>query len=902
MIRLAATLFLSFLLLPQQAHAVTLSRSTDSIPSPSLEKPSTVHDVPAPLAPTPGQKIWFKFKDEPLADIVNYIANNMNINVVLPGQGQDPAFFSTKISYQFPDKISITDAYEKMLSLLKMTGYLFIPQGEFYYITKADQNLNKHTYPLYVNTPPEDLPDSNQMIRYLYYFANIQVPSSASTGSSGGGGFGGPGGNALQMFLSDILKTPTYVVEPTSNGILFTDYARSLKSVMQVVKELDSYGFTDAVEILPLKHTDANTISTLFLNQLISNGSQGSSGGGSGQSGAASPLTPSTSSYFAPTTRIVADSRSNSLFIMGKKDAIRRVKEFTLKYLDVPLDSGDCILHIYPLQYLNAGSFAGILSQIVASQSGSSSAGSGNYGGSSGQSSGTANPNAGKQYFTGVIIQAESTTAPSAASASSGGTSSGTAPQAAQQGGNRLLIAASREDWLRIKQLISDLDRPQPQVAIEMLIVDFTLTGGLALGSQVRNKQGMLPTGVFAQNSILGPLQITNPSNPAFDALMSNLLQTPDSSGNNLATSEGTNAQGNNIPVPQGTFILSLQDNPITGIAWVLQALNSYTNAKILSHPFTVTLNNQPASFTDNETRLLPGAATVKKGATVTPIDPVTAALQLNITPQINGDSFINLGLNIDITEWSTGNSQIIRKIQTNANIRDGQVLVLGGLTKTTISDTYLETPGLAKIPVIGWLFKQKTKGIIKSNLAIFICPRILQSTNGYSDPYTAEKFILANASVDPDKNFTALRDPITRWFFDTKHEITNKQQVTDFINRKQFEMERTYRSKKNNTSIASATPPVPVPSVPMSAAPAAVLAATTPAQKNPPSAPLPTAKIARAPAAKKEKRESAKRQETLILSQGQTQEEAELRRLFAEYNQKDPMRELIAQTKANLL
>ncbi len=823
--------------------------------------------VPTPLkAATTGQKIWFKFKDEPLIDVVNYVASAKNLNVVLP-QGQD--ILTTKITYQFPDKISVDQAHEKLLSILKIVGYLFIPQGEFHYIVKNDKDLNKQTLPLFINTPPSDLPDIDQMIRYVYYFANIQVPPAAG---SGGGFGGGNSGNALQTLLTDTLsKTFTYMVDPSINGIIMTDYSRNIRSIMEIVKEIDSHGFTDSIEIMPLLHTDATTITTLLMTQLINSAASSGGQGGFGQPVAAQS-TPSASSYFTPTTKVVAETRSNSLIIMGKKDAITRVKDFVKKYIDVPLDSGDSILHIYPLQYLNAQTFAPILTQIVNSQSGGSSTGGG-FGGSTGQSSGTANPSAGKQYFKGVIIQAEIVAPVAAATNTSGGTANGTAPQAAQQGGNRLIIAALREDWSRLKKLISDLDRPQPQVAIEMLIVDFSLTGARALGSQVRNKQGMLPRGVYAQNSILGPLQFTNPSNPAFDGLMSNLLQIPDANGNNLATFNGVS------PTPQGTFVLSLQDNANTGIAWVMEALLSYTNVTILSHPFTVTLNNQPTSFTDNQTLLLPGSATVKKGATYVPIAPVTAALQLNITPMINGENYINLGLNVQVSEFSTGNSQICRQIQTNANVKDGQVLILGGLTKTTTATSNLATPGLENIPIIGWLFKQKSKGVIKSNLAVFICPRILQSTNGYCDPFTAEKFSVATDAVNLDKNFTALRDPITRWFFGSAHEITNEQKVSDYVNRKQFVTEQNYKKSK---ALAQAGETKQLPTPPM------------PVRKETPSkgiAPLKMAQVT----PKKEK-------ETIILTTKNNTEQAELKRLFSTFGQSNSMHDLATQTKANLL
>ena len=863
------------------SYALTPEVSTVLAPkevkeSSSQKKDSPYKKIPTSLQPATGQKIWFKFKDEPLLDVVHYIASAMNINVVLP-QGQD--VLTTKITYQFPDKISVDQAYEKLLSILKLAGYLFTPQGEFYYIIKNDKDLNKQTLPLYINTPPSDLPNVDQMIRYVYYFANIQVPPSSN--SSGGGFGGGASGNALQTFLNDTLsKTFVYMVDPNLNGIIMTDYARNIRAIMEIVTEIDSHGFTDSIEIMPLTHTDATTITSLLMTQLItssaSSGGQGGFGGAGFGQPIASQAAPSASSYFTPTTKVVAETRSNSLIIMGKKDAIVRIKDFVRKYIDVPLDSGDSILHIYPLQYLNAQTFAPILTQIVNSQSGGSSVGGG-FGGSTGQSSGTANPSAGKQYFKGVLIQAEIVAPVAAATNTSGGTTaSGTAPQAAQQGGNRLIIAALREDWARLKKVISDLDRPQPQVAIEMLIVDFTLQGNQALGSQIRNKQGLLPSGVNAQNSTLGPIQFDPyTTNPAWNGLMANLLQVPDSNGNNLATFNGL------TPTPQGTFVLSLQDNATTGIAWVMEALQSYSNATILSHPFTVTLNNQPTSFTNGQTLLLPGAATVKKGATYVPIAPVNASLNVNITPMINGDSYINMGLNIVIAQFATGNSQINRSIQTNANVKDGQVLVLGGLTQTSTGTSNLATPGLESIPIIGWLFKSKTKAVVKSNIAVFICPRILQSTNGYCDPFTAEKFSVATDAVNLDKNFTALRDPITRWFFGSAHEITNEQKVSDYVNRKQFVTEQNYKKSK---ALAQATGPskllLPTPPMPVKkeATSKVIL-------------PLKVAHIAQKP-----------EKETIILTTKNNTEQAELKRLFSTFSQSSSMHDLATQKKANLL
>ncbi len=747
---------------------------------------------------SPEKKIWFKFKDEPLIDVVHYIANALKINVVLP---QGPDVLTTKITFQYPDKVSPEAAYEKLLSFLKITGYSIVPQDDFYYIIKNTNGLITQPFPLYINTPPQDLPDTDQVIRYMYYFANIQVPSDSS------GGYGGMGGSgsALAQLLKDTLSpTAVTIVDSSINGMLITDYSRTLKAVMEIVVELDTHGFTDAIEIIQLKHTSATTIANLFQG-LINPQSQGNNNqpGGSLPGTASPQANPSCAQYFAQTTRLVAEPRSNSIIIMGKKDALKRIREFTEKYLDVELSEGNSVLHIYPLQYLQAAVFAPILQALVSSQSNGSSVGGGFSGGSTGQSSGTVNPSAGTQYFNGVVVIAEPTQSNSQTNTNST-SSGGTTLQPAQQGGNRLIIAAVEKDWLRVKKLIEDLDKPQPQVALEILIVDLTLTGARVLGSQVRNKENMFPSGVNAQTSMLSPLVINSgvSNTPGFDGLLANLLQL-DSNQANMASN-----------MTQGSFVFSVQDNPTTGISWVMQMLNNWTNSRVLSHPFAVSLNNQQTVFTNNETRLLPGNATNKKGGGVfVPLAPVPASLSVTITPLINNDQYINLNLSIVISEFanssnsansSAANSQINRSITTNANVGDGQVLVLGGLTKTTLNTTELGTPFLKDIPLIGWMFKKKSTGVIKANLAIFISPKILKSTNGTCDSFTASKLFSASNAVDPESNLAALRDPITRWFFESTRSNATQDQVIDFIERKAFVDKKDYENLVVKTTLSS--------------------------------------------------------------------------------------------------
>ena len=239
------------------------------------------------------------------------------------------------------------------------------------------------------------------------------------------------------------------------------------------------------------------------------------------------------------------------------------------------------------------------------------------------------------------------------------------APASPAQSSNRLIIAARKEDWLRIKKLIEELDKPQLQVAIEVLIVDLTLEDNKTLGSQLRNKSGMDLKGVNFQTSHMGGLQLkggntASISSPA-DALMGNLLQL--SSGNNLANQ-----------ATAGSLILSFNDSSTNGMWLVSQILSKYKDVKVLSQPFIVALNNQESSFTQNDTRLVLGDATVSSGGALTQQVPKTASLGVSMRPLISGNGKINLAINIKVEEFGASFNTLSRTITTNANINDGEL------------------------------------------------------------------------------------------------------------------------------------------------------------------------------------------------------------------------------------
>jgi general secretion pathway protein D len=721
------------------------------------------------------EKLWFRYKDEPLVDIVSSLAKRKNINVVLPA-GKEAIV--NKLTFQYPEKITLSEAWRRMLTLLKMCGYTITKENNFYFITGTDpkrfKDANKQPYPLYSHVKPEDLPDSDEKIRYIHYFSNLQV---------------GNGKNGVMPLIKELLsKDAVIVTDPSSNGLIITDYARNIAAVMRIIIELDSHGFTDAIDLVQLKHTAADTVAKLFKNLIDSNSSPH---GTQGQA----PTDNSQSQYFTKSTRIVAELRTNSLILMGKKEALTQARNFIEKHIDIPLGEGESVLHIYDLQYLKASEFLPVLQSIVSSSGGQKGS----------QSSGSVKSSNGEQYFEGVIIAAESTGG--GTQNSSGGSAAGQSAQTS----NRLVIAARRQDWIRIEKLIEELDRPQLQVAIEALIVDLSLTSNKILASQMRNKKGLGIKNTNFQTSNLGSVVLDNSTTTQnADALMANLLNmaTGAASGVPAGTTQ-SNQSTNNIlsSSPAGSLLLSFKDKATKGMWLITQLLSNFKDVKVLSQPFIVALNNQTSVFSQKDSRLLDGDVTTSLGGTVRQKTRRNAILELNVTPLISNGGKVNLGIKITVEEYGTPTETLSRQLQTNANINDGEVLVLGGLTKTKVSDTVTGTPGLQHIPLFGWLFKKKSKLITKENLLIFLCPRIIQTTpNKYFDPYTKDKMLAMNKVLIEGENFDTLKDPITHWFFGSPDSEVATNKIKAFKHRTMYSADQNYLIDKQRAGVKTIT------------------------------------------------------------------------------------------------
>lgn len=719
--------------------------------------------------------INFSYNNEPLVSVINDICSRKNINLYVP---QNNILQQTRITVHKEEPVTLDEAWELLHALLQIAGFALIARETFYTITET-KLIMKEPLPLFAGVAPEDLPATDERIRYIYSFKNISVNSSSESQKENMQSL------IQSMLLIDGEKSGAVLFDATTNSVVLTSSSNSIKAVAQVIAELDQVGYREVIEIISLRHTEGELVAKLLTDIIKETG---------GSEAIKYPFMPTQKDsagerkqYFSKTTRVVPLKRNNALIVFGKAQAVERIKNFVNTYIDKPLDTtGKNIVHIRNIKYMDAKKLEQVLNELIK--------GGGESGGFT-QSEGTS------EEFGSVIILGETSENiaedsraernineedPSFANfeKSFGGDLKQASNDIRAAGGNRLIVVARDKDWIRIERLIESLDQQQPQIALEVLIVDIEADDSRLLGSQIRNwLNECLPGNVQFQAANLQPPWLEfNPSDQvlANPGVASNLLSDQKYSNEFACTAGDTGCPNVETNIAQlseaGSTVLTIKDlsgNANSGISYVLQVLNKYTNFQIISKPFLVTANNHPAGTKVSQTQIVAGNYAPENGTAIIKTQNLEAAISVNILPRISVGNTINLTVRINVNDFLLQGGLVTqtinkRMLHTNANVLDGDVLSLGGLTRYQEIETQTATPLLDKIPLIGWLFKKRDVRKVKTNLMIFVEPVILTPRiKPDMNDFTATKIHLAKAQTLKASEFTETnRDPIDRAFF----------------------------------------------------------------------------------------------------------------------------------------
>jgi len=187
------------------------------------------------------------------------------------------------------------------------------------------------------------------------------------------------------------------------------------------------------------------------------------------------------------------------------------------------------------------------------------------------------------------------------------------------------------------------------------------------------------------------------------------------------------------VNLPAGNPVLGMTFGDILNtfnLDFLLMAAENDGYARVVSTPRVTTQNLQPASIRSG--LQIPVQTVANNTVTVQYVD---ATLRLEVTPQITAEGTVNLEINIKkqrpAPEFAVVGGQnapiFTRDAQTELLVRDGGTTVIAGIYEITEGENENRIPGLHKIPIFGWLFKNKTITRDHDELLIFVTPRIVK-------------------------------------------------------------------------------------------------------------------------------------------------------------------------------
>jgi type IV pilus assembly protein PilQ len=287
---------------------------------------------------------------------------------------------------------------------------------------------------------------------------------------------------------------------------------------------------------------------------------------------------------------------------------------------------------------------------------------------------------------------------------------------------NTLIVKDVPEALGRAEGIVRNLDTQTPEVLIEARIVEAATSFARSAGIQWGGNVNLAPT-------------YGNPTGLIFP----NILAVAGAADDPAAPTSGLQGVtapnfAVNMPAPIGLnnggglgFVFGSAGGAANLNLRLSAAENSGT-IKTISSPRVVTVDNVDASISQGVS--IPFSQTSAAGVTTSFIE---ARLELRVTPHVTQEGSIQMRINATNNQpnpqltGSNGQPSISRReARTEVLVRDGETTVIGGIYTRRNSEAWNEVPVLSKIPVLGWLFKKKAVTDDRTELLVFITPRIV--------------------------------------------------------------------------------------------------------------------------------------------------------------------------------
>lgn len=489
--------------------------------------------------------------------------------------------------------------------------------------------------------------------------------------------------NALKPLLG---PNQSITANAASNTLIVSESADNLRRIGRIIASIDVPQGNEP-QVVALRHVSAVEVAA-GLQRLFPAGAAGG-------------------------LNVTADPRGNRLFLRADNPGLQVRAAAVAAGMDKP-ESGLGNIRVVHLKHADAGRMAPMLRAILGTETGAQAA----------TATGIAPPTA----------AAATTQAPASAPRSTAGTADSTAQSggALQPGSmiqadlasNSLIITAPDSLFANLQNVIAMLDRRRAQVHIEALIVELSAERAAEFGIQWQDLSGLSANGVRAVGG-------TN-----FGGSSQNIVSA--------ATSMANVGRGLNFGIVNGTVSVPGLGT-ITNLGLLARFLESEAHANILSTPNIMTLDNEEAKIVigQNLPFVTGSYSTTGSSTSVTPFQTYErrdVGLTLKVRPKITEGGVIHVQIYQEASSVQSGTAANAsgpitnkRSLESNVLVDDGRMIVLGGLIEDNLGADQEKVPLLGDIPVVRNLFRYENRSRKKTNLMVFLRPRIIRDGLDYA-------------------------------------------------------------------------------------------------------------------------------------------------------------------------
>ena len=597
---------------------------------------------------------------------------------------------SQKITIICEKPVSTEDAYRAFLAALEINSLNLIPTGKFYKIDKRKDSV-RQPVPTIMDDDP--IPNDDGLITAVLEFEHVDVDSVKKV---------------VQNLMS---KDGSLQTLPPSMMIL-ADSGANIVRIKRILAKLDVEGSTNKIHIVDIQYAAASDIASTLKDLFESKSKKG-------RRAAITHRTTGDRENEGEDEAVlllksIADDRTNKLIMVCSQRSFERIKEI-IEILDVPVEEGTQQVHVYALKNAVAEEIARTVSSLAQGASKARKRGK-----KKAPKTGAA------ELFEGQVkITADKAT-------------------------NALVIVATGRDYKRLVKVIDKLDVRRPQVFVEAVIMEVSLSKQTDLGLNVF-------TGYKAEIPGLGEGYGIG-TNPGGEGLIS-------SAGTSAAASAVTGSSSAVSATNLAAFLgfLSFRGPVIPGsenvlpgglpsFGAVLQAVQKDGDVDVLSTPHILTTDNEKAEILVGQN--VPFAGSISGGSSgggyasympMVSVQRQDVALKFAVTPHISDDRQVRLEIEQEISDLGEyidvgyGQKQPVttkKNAKTTVVVKDQQTIVMGGLISSRKTKQETKIPILGDIPLIGWAFKTHSTDSRKTNLLLVLTPYIIEGDEDFRRIY----------------------------------------------------------------------------------------------------------------------------------------------------------------------